>query len=54
MKKSLRFVAVALLSAGIYATATAPKTNANPITKGQTLTEGSAPVPMCRPGTICE
>ncbi|MBI2682434.1 MAG: hypothetical protein HYX26_04330 [Acidobacteriales bacterium] len=52
MQKILRFVAVALFAVAAYATVTAPSAQAQ-IEKKSVLHEGSSPVPLCRPGTIC-
>jgi len=54
MKKAVRFAAVVVMTVAAYATVSAPKTEPNPVKAGQTMSEGSAPVPMCRPGTICD
>jgi hypothetical protein len=47
MQKTLRFVAVILFA---VATAAVART---PISKNVVLHEGSSPVPMCQPGTVC-
>jgi len=46
--KALRFVVVLVVTAAGIATATAPKTK-TAVEKGQVLSEGSSPVPMCYP-----
>lgn len=54
MKNAVRFATAVLMTPAAIASAHAPKTPSNPI-KGQTIVaEGSAPVPLCRPGTDCK
>jgi hypothetical protein len=55
MQKTLRFVAVVLFLIATFAFASTPKTAAasTPKTHAPILHEGTSPVPLCWPGTIC-
>ena len=54
MKNVVRFAAVVVMTVAAAATVTAPKTSANPVKDKVVLSEGSSPVPLCRPHTICQ
>jgi hypothetical protein len=51
MQKTLRSLAVVLFLLATFAVASTPKTSVS--TPKASLGEGSSPMPMCWPGTIC-